>query len=145
MNMKKQDPQLRETKILEGIKLKGEIEGLHYLYLDGEFDGKINLTELLVVGKTGRLRGEVKAKVVIIEGDVEGTLSVSGNVEVRDSGKYIGDIFSPSILVSDKAFFQANVKMTKDGEVLEDTKTIDEDGNRSDFFEIVERKSELVT
>lgn len=134
MIMKKQDPQLRETKILEGIKLKGEIEGVHNLYLDGEFDGKINLTELLVVGKTGRLRGEVKAKVVIIEGDVEGTLSVSGNVEVRDSGKYIGDIFSPSVLVSHKAFFQANVKMTKDGEMFGDTKTTG-DGNGSDSFD----------
>ncbi len=141
MIMKKQDPQLRETKILEGIKLKGEIEGVHNLYLDGEFDGKINLTELLVVGKTGRLRGEVKAKVVIIEGDVKGKISVSGNVEVRDSGKYIGDIFSPSIRVSNKAFFQANVKMTKDGEVLEDTKTIDQDENRSDSFDIVGEKA----
>ena len=103
--------------------------------------GKITLTELLVVGKTGRLIGEVTAKDVIIEGVVEGKLTVSGNVEVRDSGKYIGDIFSPSIRVSNKAFFQANVKMTKDGKVLEDTKTIDEDKNGSDSFDIVGEKA----
>lgn len=139
-------PVAKETKILEGIKLKGEIDGVHNLYLDGEFDGKIELTALLVVGKTGRLKGEVKAKDVIIEGEVEGKLSVSGNVEVRDSGKYIGDILAPSILVSNKAFFQANVKMTKDGQIISDTVTPDDGGNGSDSFdEILRGDEEIVT
>ena len=109
-----------ETTIPEGIHLKGEIKGSHNLYLDGEFEGKIELTALLLVGGTGRLKGEVKAENVIIEGEVEGTVSVTGKLEVRDGGKYIGDIKATSLLVTDKAFFHANAMTIRNGKESEE-------------------------
>ena len=109
-----------KTTILEGIRLSGEIKGSHNLYIAGEFEGKIELTSLLLVGRTGRLKGEVQAKNVVIEGEVDGTVSVTGKLEVRDGGKYTGDVTAPAVLVSDKAFFQANVKMLRNGQESEE-------------------------
>ncbi len=123
-----------KTTILEGIRLSGEIKGSHNLYIAGEFEGKIELTALLLVGGTGRLKGEVRAENVVIEGEVDGTLSVTGKLEVRDGGKYTGDVTAPAVLVSDKAYFQANVKMLRNGRESE------EPHSREEEIQIVERE-----
>jgi cytoskeletal protein CcmA (bactofilin family) len=103
-----------ETVILNGIHFSGDIKGGHDIYLNGEFEGKIELSALLYVGQTGKLRGEIKAENIIIEGDVEGTLEAEEKLEVRDGGKCNGDILAPSVLISDKAFFQGQVTMARD-------------------------------
>lgn len=103
-----------ETVILNGIHFSGDIKGGHDIYLNGEFEGKIELSALLYVGQTGILRGEIKAENIIIEGDVEGTLEAEEKLEVRDGGRCNGDILAPSVLISDKAFFQGQVTMVRD-------------------------------
>jgi len=68
------------------------------------------------VGKTGRIKGGIDAASVIIEGEVEGKITTTEKVEIRDGGKYRGDILAASVLVSEKALFEANVKMRVEGE-----------------------------
>ncbi len=102
------------TAIFKGISVVGDVKGSHNLYLNGEFEGKMDLTALLLVGKTGKLKGQVKAECVIIEGEIEGKVMAKEKVELRDTGKYKGEIIAPSVMISDKAFFDGNVKMTKE-------------------------------
>lgn len=102
------------TAIFKGISVVGDVKGSHNIYLNGEFDGKMDLTALLLVGKTGKLKGQVKAECVIIEGEAEGKVIAKEKVELRDTGKYKGEIVAPSVMISDKAFFDGNVKMTKE-------------------------------
>jgi cytoskeletal protein CcmA (bactofilin family) len=72
-------------------------------------------TALLLVGKTGKLKGEVKAQYIIIEGEVEGKVMANEKVELRDTGKYRGEILAPAVMISDNAFFDGTVKMMKEG------------------------------
>ncbi len=102
------------TAIFEGISVKGNVKGSHNLLLNGEFEGAIDLTALLLVGKTGKLKGEVKAQYIIIEGEVEGKVMADEKVELRDTGKYRGEILAPAIMISDNAFFDGTVKMTRE-------------------------------
>ena len=113
------------TTIFNGMRLTGKVEGKHNFYLNGELDGKVNINELFKVGKTGKFKGEVKAKIVLVEGDFEGKVTADEKVEILDSGHYKGDIITPSVLISDKAFFQGNVTMTRKGQDdLQDDTTI---------------------
>jgi cytoskeletal protein CcmA (bactofilin family) len=104
------------TVISEGIHLKGEMKGTHNVILYGEFEGNIQLFGMVLVGKTGRIVGEIEASNAIIEGEVEGKITTTEKVEIRDGGKYRGDILAASVLVSESALFQANVKMRVEGE-----------------------------
>jgi cytoskeletal protein CcmA (bactofilin family) len=104
------------TVISEGIQLKGEMKGTHTIILYGEFKGNIRLSGTVLVGRTGRIKGEIEADNVIIEGEVEGKITATEKVEIRDDGKYRGDILAASVLVSQKAVFEANVKMRVEGE-----------------------------
>ena len=103
------------TTILEGITVVGDIKGSHNLLLNGRFEGTIELTALFLVGRTGKFKGEVKAKYVIIEGEIEGKVMANEKVELRDTGKYKGEILAPSVMISDNAFFDGVVKMLKEG------------------------------
>lgn len=110
------------TAIFEGISVNGNIKGSHNLFLNGEFEGAIDLTALLLVGKTGKLKGEVKARYIIIEGEIEGKIVADEKVELRDTGKYRGEIYAPAVKISDNAFFDGTVKMMKeerDAQVIE--------------------------
>ena len=53
---------METTAIFEGIKVKGNVNGSHNLFLNGELEGTVDLTALLLVGKTGKLKGKVKAE-----------------------------------------------------------------------------------
>ncbi len=103
------------TAIYDGISVVGNIKGAHNLYLNGQFEGTIDLTALLLVGKTGKLKGKVKAEYVIIEGEVEGKVIANEKVELRDGGKYKGEILAPSVKISDNSFFDGIVQMLKEG------------------------------
>lgn len=103
------------TAIFEGIRVKGDVKGSHNLFLNGEFEGTIDLTALLLVGKTGKLKGKVKAEYVIIEGEVEGKVMAKEKVELRDGGKYKGEILAPAVMISDNSFFDGIVQMLKEG------------------------------
>jgi cytoskeletal protein CcmA (bactofilin family) len=110
LKMNQQNNQL-ETVVLSGIQFKGDINGSHDLFLNGEISGTVELQARLFVGQTGRIKGEVKAESIIIEGEVEGTFSAKESIEIRDGGKCMGDLFSPSVKISDKAFFEGRVTM----------------------------------
>ncbi|TEU06896.1 MAG: polymer-forming cytoskeletal protein [Candidatus Aminicenantes bacterium] len=112
------------TAIFEGLSVKGNIKGSHNLFLNGEFEGTIDLTALLFVGKTGKLKGEVKAQYIIIEGEVEGKVMAHEKVELRDTGKYRGEILTPAVMISDNAFFDGSVKMMKEGQEVQEVETI---------------------
>lgn len=104
----------RATVILNGMNLTGQVDGTHDFFLYGGFEGKINISRLLKVGQTGQLKGEVKAKVVIIEGKFDGKVTAEERLELSDTGHFKGDIVTPSLLVSDKAFFQGKVTMVRE-------------------------------
>jgi cytoskeletal protein CcmA (bactofilin family) len=108
------------TAIFDGFSVTGNIKGSHNLYLNGQFEGTIDLTALLLVGKTGKLKGKVKAEYVIIEGEVEGKVIAHEKVELRDGGKYKGEILAPSVMISDNSFFDGIVQMLKKEEKEEE-------------------------
>ena len=104
---------MNTTVIFDGIHIVGDVRGSHNYYLNGALEGTIELSALLIIGKSGVFKGEAKAENVIVEGEFEGNLTAKERVEIRDEGKFVGDILAPAVLVSDKAFFQGNVTMAR--------------------------------
>jgi cytoskeletal protein CcmA (bactofilin family) len=69
----------------------------------------------VVLGKTGKVRGEINATNVVVGGDVDGIIRATEKVEIRDGGRCKGDIFTATIAISEKAYFDGNVKMEVKG------------------------------
>jgi cytoskeletal protein CcmA (bactofilin family) len=99
------------TVITAGVQLVGTIKGMADVILHGALEGDVRLSGILVLGKSGKIRGKIEARNVVVEGDFEGIIKATEKVEIRDGGKCKGDIFTATIAVSENAYFEGNVKM----------------------------------
>lgn len=99
----------------KSVMVKGELSGSEDLYLDGEVEGSIELRDHnLTVGPNGRVRANINAKEVIIQGKVDGSISGSERVELRKSGVLVGDIVTQRIVIEDGAYFKGGIDIRKD-------------------------------
>ena len=99
------------TVITAAVQLVGTIKGIGDVVLHGALEGDVRLSGILVLGKSGKIRGKIEARNVVVEGDFEGIIKAAEKVEIRDGGKCKGDIFTATIAVSENAYFEGNVKM----------------------------------
>jgi len=79
--------------------------------LDGRFKGEIHSEDILVVGETAKIEGEVHVGTAIIQGEVVGNIIAKEKVELHHPGRVIGDITTPAIVIDDGAIFEGNCKM----------------------------------
>ena len=107
-----------ETAVITaGVYLTGTIKGTADVILHGVLEGDVRLSGMFILGKSGKIRGKIDARNVILEGDAEGIIKAAEKVEIRDGGKFKGDIFTATLAVSENAYFDGKVKMTvEDGE-----------------------------
>ena len=99
------------TNIASGTTVVGKISGSTQLVIDGHVDGEIDLQSQVVVGASGHVKGEIKAKAVQVGGKVEGNVRGHDRVEVLNSGSLEGDVVSPRVVIAEGAFFKGKVEM----------------------------------
>jgi cytoskeletal protein CcmA (bactofilin family) len=72
------------------VRIEGQIYSKEDLYVDGDVEGSIELQEhRLTVGPNGKLHSNVKAREVVILGNVQGNVEVNrqvGNPQGRQRG-----------------------------------------------------------
>ena len=99
----------------KSVVIKGELSGSEDLYLDGEVEGSIELHDHnLTIGPNGRVRANINAKAVVVQGKVDGSISGSERVELRKSGVLVGDIVTERIVIEDGAYFKGGIDIRKD-------------------------------
>jgi cytoskeletal protein CcmA (bactofilin family) len=104
------------VNIGKSVVIKGELSGSEDLTIEGHVEGKIELKDhLLTIGPNGRIKAQVFAKTVIVLGEVNGNVSASEKVEIRDGGSVDGDIISPRVAIAEGAHFRGSVDMQKKG------------------------------
>ena len=104
------------VNIGKSVVIKGELNGSEDLTIEGQVEGKIELKDhLLTIGPNGRIKAQVFAKTVIVLGEVNGNVSASEKVEIRDGGSVDGDIISPRVAIAEGAHFRGSVDMQKKG------------------------------
>ncbi|AWV07573.1 bactofilin family protein [Marilutibacter maris] len=93
-------PQLKESVIASDLTIEGKIEGSGHVRLAGKFKGDVNVQGDLTIEVGAKLNGGVKARKVIIAGELEGNIDAAERVELLDSGAMIGDIKAGTVTVA---------------------------------------------
>ena len=103
-----------QTQVGKTIKLKGEMTGSEDVYVDGEVEGTIELRDnALVVGPSGNVRAQVKARSITILGHLEGKVQAGERIEIRKTGSLEGDLVTPRIVIEDGAVFRGSIDISK--------------------------------
>lgn len=98
----------------KSVIIRGELSGSEDLYLDGEVEGNIDLrNHNLVIGPNGRVRANIQAKDVVIQGKVDGNITGIDKVELKKSAMLNGDINTQRIVIEDGAFFKGAIDIRK--------------------------------
>src|SRR6195256_4225204 len=102
------------VNIGKSVVIKGELNGSEDLTIEGHVEGTIQLKEhVLTIGPNGRIKAQVFAKSVIVLGEVQGNVSASDKVDIRDNGSVEGDIVSPRVAIAEGAHFRGSVDMQR--------------------------------
>jgi cytoskeletal protein CcmA (bactofilin family) len=96
--------------------IKGELIGSEDLVFEGQIEGKITLPDhVLTIGLGGQVAAEIVARVVVVHGNLTGNVTASERVEIRSSGRMIGDLVSPRIMMNDGATFNGRLETRAPG------------------------------
>lgn len=99
----------------KSVVIKGELSGSEDLYLDGQVEGSIELRDhSLTVGPNGVVKANVSAKGVIVQGKLEGSITASEKVELRQSAVVTGDLATQRISIEEGAFLKGKVDVQKE-------------------------------
>ena len=104
------------TVIGKGIHVKGEFSGSAPIEIWGSIEGKARTEGLFWVREGGKVKGEVVATNVIVEGEVDGTITAREKAELRASCKVKGDLTAKTVAVAEGSFFEGSVHMGNDAQ-----------------------------
>ena len=94
------------------LDLTGELSGAEDLLVEGKVQGKIRLPQNAVtVGAKGRLSADVQARMIEIEGEVDGHLAAEELIVLRKNARVRGDLASPRVVIEDGAKFKGTIDM----------------------------------
>ncbi|MBZ5698762.1 MAG: polymer-forming cytoskeletal protein [Acidobacteriia bacterium] len=100
--------------ITSSLLIKGEIRGREDLYIDGEVQGTIHLTDgRVTVGPHGKVSADVDAREIVVRGKVKGALRGRERVEVGRTGEVRGDIATLRIAIEEGAQVHSKVEITR--------------------------------
>ena len=117
-------PETRRQQMMErdvvnigkSVVIKGELNGSEDLTVEGHVEGKIELRDhVLTIGPNGKIKAQVFAKAVIVLGEVNGNVTASEKVDIRDNGSVEGDLVSPRIAIAEGAHFKGSIDMQRKG------------------------------
>jgi len=98
----------------KSVKIIGQIFTKEDLYVDGDVEGTIeSLENKVTVGPNGRVQASIKAREVIILGQVQGNVETSDKVDLRKDAKLVGDITTARISIEDGAIFKGSIDIRK--------------------------------
>jgi cytoskeletal protein CcmA (bactofilin family) len=100
----------------KSVQIKGELRGDEDLTIEGRIDGKIVLGEhALTIGPNGQIKAEIKARSVVVAGELVGNITATDKVEVAPTGSVLGDLRAPRVVLADGARFRGSIDMEPQG------------------------------
>jgi cytoskeletal protein CcmA (bactofilin family) len=100
--------------ISQGIKIKGEVTGSEDLFVDGQVDGQLNLTNgSLTIGPNGTVKADVNAREVIVRGKIEGKVTGRDKVQLWSTGQVTGEVQTERLAIEEGALLRGKVEAGK--------------------------------
>ncbi len=98
------------------ITIKGEVTGEENLVIEGRVEGKISLNSHdVTIGESGRIKADVIAKVIKIDGEVQGDMIGQEKITISKTGNVRGNLIAPRVTLEDGANFKGSIDMDPAG------------------------------
>jgi len=95
------------------MRLQGEIYSDEELYLDGELEGSLEVSQRLTIGPNGKIKANVKAKELVVKGKIQGNVESAGGIVIMNGASIVGDVKTAGIVIEDGAFFKGGIDILR--------------------------------
>lgn len=90
----------KESLIASDISIEGKIEGAGHIRIAGRFKGDVHVQGDLTIEHGAKVNGGVRARKVVVAGELEGNIDSAQRVELLDSGVIVGDIKAGTVIIA---------------------------------------------
>ena len=101
------------NSIVSGTKIEGKVLAGSDIRIDGELIGDLDCKGRVVIGLEGTVNGNITCQNAVIEGTFIGKLNVQELLNVRETAKIQGDIYTEKLIVQAGAIYNVNCQMGK--------------------------------
>jgi len=101
-----------ESTIGEHTIVDGTFKSDNAIKIRGTVAGEIESKSSIFVEAQANVNAKVTANSVTVAGQVNGQIFCRGRVEIRPSGRVIGEINAGTLIMQEGAFFEGNLKMS---------------------------------
>lgn len=84
------------------------------LKIDGKFEGKSLQAEQLYIGVTGKVKTNIVANSVIVEGVILGNITARNRVMLLPTAKIYGDIKTPELIIQNGVILEGRCTISND-------------------------------
>ena len=84
------------------------------LRIDGRFEGKYLQADQLYIGPMGKIKTDVNAVSVIVEGLVIGNINASNRILLMPTAKIYGDIKTPELIIQNGVILEGRCTISND-------------------------------
>lgn len=102
----------RGSVLPEGMRFAGEIRGQGDLIVAGSIEGPIAIDGHLTIEASGSVRGEVKARAMVLRGTLAGPAIADEIIRLEPGARMIGDARAERVSVVEGALLRGRITMT---------------------------------
>lgn len=92
------------TVIAEGLKIMGSVTAEGLVEVNGQVDGELHCTSL-IISRKAHVTGAITADRVVVDGRVEGPIQ-GGEVVLKSQAHVVGDVHHQSLAIERGAYFE---------------------------------------
>lgn len=108
----KKDMSQDTTYFGKNLKIKGSVSGEGSVIILGSFEGEFDLRGRLKVAQGARIKGDIKATDIYVNGDIEGAITASEKIHLDNTARIKGGIATPRLSVLEGARFDGKLQMS---------------------------------
>lgn len=99
-----------ETIVGAGTRVAGKLFVEGTVRVDGCVEGDVE-ADWVVVGETGKIRGNTRTRGMVVGGEVEGNVDAGEIAELKEKARFTGEIRAPKLTISEGAVFDGRTRM----------------------------------
>ncbi len=117
-------------------KIEGLLTAAESTRIDGLLEGKIMSESSVIIGEHGLVRGDIDAVEILVAGTVYGNLRAQERIQLTETGRVLGDIFTKTLVIDEGASFKGqctmDVKEDPDAKKGPDKTALSENGKKAE-------------
>ncbi len=97
---------------------EGNLKVKQTIRVDGTINGDVETSESLIIGKDGKVTGNVSAQKLIVGGSLSGNVKVEGRTVLENQAVFDGELTTRLLVIDEGASFDGKCSMSKNKNIV---------------------------